>query len=78
VNPPREGLAPAVLHALKENPPDTLLYISCMPATLARDLKELCQELPHYEVIRVEGFDMFPQTTHVETLVELQKGKNHV
>lgn len=68
LNPPREGLSPKVVKAILSNPPEQILYTSCMPATLARDLKILMQR---YEMIECQPFDMFPQTTHLETLVHL-------
>lgn len=68
-NPPRTGLDPVLLEALCAEKPHTLLYISCMPATLARDLKKLV--LAGYTLQSIQGFDMFPQTTHVETLAVL-------
>jgi 23S rRNA (uracil1939-C5)-methyltransferase len=71
VNPPREGLAPKVAHMLKESPAKTILYISCMPPTLARDLKLICEG--GYKIRFLQGFDMFPQTVHVETLVVLER-----
>jgi tRNA/tmRNA/rRNA uracil-C5-methylase (TrmA/RlmC/RlmD family) len=72
VNPPRAGLAPEVPAALERaaagpSPPRALVYVSCNPATLARDLARL----PSYVPRRVQPYDMFPQTAHVETLVEL-------
>ncbi len=69
LNPPRKGCDPALLHALKPLNPKKILYISCDPATLARDVKVL-QEFG-YHVDTVQPFDMFPQTAHVETLVLL-------
>lgn len=69
VNPPREGLDPSVIQALLQRPPSAILYISCMPPTLARDLRLLCAE--KYQVDSIEAYDMFPQTSHVETLVYL-------
>lgn len=71
VNPPREGLAREVIQAFIERPPPVILYISCMPPTLARDLKLLCFNSKKYQVSAVEAYDMFPQTLHVETLVHL-------
>lgn len=70
VNPPREGLAPEVTKALLQERAKHIIYISCMPATLARDLKSLTEG---YAIQTVEGFDMFPQTGHLETVVALNK-----
>lgn len=67
LNPPRTGLDPALIAALIEEKPRYLLYVSCMPSTLARDLQKLIQG--GYQIDQIKGFDMFPQTTHVETLV---------
>jgi len=69
LNPPRTGLAPTVLqHLLNAKIPE-ILYVSCMPPTLARDLQLLCNNA--YQIKEMQLFDMFPQTTHVETLVHL-------
>ena len=70
VNPPRTGLAPEVTAALARQPPAALVYVSCDPATLARDLKRL-GAAPARLVLRC--FDMFPQTSHVETLAILRR-----
>jgi 23S rRNA (uracil1939-C5)-methyltransferase len=67
-NPPRTGLAPEASAALAARPPDRLLYVSCDPATLARDLKRLGAEPAR---LRLRCYDMFPQTSHVETLAVL-------
>ncbi len=67
VNPPRAGLDRSVVEALLANPPKKLVYISCMPSTLARDLALLCEV--RYRVVSCQPYDMFPQTGHVETLV---------
>lgn len=69
-NPPREGLDIKVIEALKEKLPQTIVYISCMPTTLARDLKLLSE---FYEIESCTPYDMFPKTTHVETLVLLKR-----
>jgi 23S rRNA (uracil1939-C5)-methyltransferase len=68
VNPPRTGLAESVTDAL-EGPtgPPVLLYVSCDPATLGRDVARLSA----YEITALESFDMFPQTAHVETLCQM-------
>jgi 23S rRNA (uracil1939-C5)-methyltransferase len=68
VNPPRTGLDPAVPEALLATPPQRILYVSCDPATLARDLARLA---PGFRVQSIRCFDLFPQTAHVETVVEL-------
>jgi 23S rRNA (uracil1939-C5)-methyltransferase len=52
--------------------PQRIVYVSCDPATLARDLKILCQN--GYSLARVRPADLFPQTVHVETVVQLSKG----
>lgn len=70
VNPPREGLDQEAVATLCKNQPKTIVYISCMPATLARDLKSFCAS--GYTVVSIQGYDMFPQTTHVETLAVLE------
>lgn len=73
LNPPRQGLRSKILHILLKSPPKHLLYISCMPATLARDLKVLCEK--KYQIRSLQPFDMFPQTTHLETVVHLSSYK---
>jgi 23S rRNA (uracil1939-C5)-methyltransferase len=72
LNPPRAGLdarVPELLQAAAARPgaPRGLVYVSCNPATLARDVARM----PAYRVRRVQPYDMFPQTAHVETLVVL-------
>ncbi len=68
LNPPRGGIDPLVVRALVNEPSARIIYISCDPATLARDLSRMrdC-----FGVTSVRCFDLFPQTTHVETVVEL-------
>lgn len=70
-NPPRAGLAPEVVAALRAQPPRRLVYVSCDPATLARDAQRLA---PVLRLSAVRCFDMFPQTTHVETVAEFACG----
>lgn len=69
LNPPRAGLANGATEALAANPPARIIYVSCDPATLARDLKRLKGT---YRVAGIRSFDLFPQTAHVETVVELE------
>jgi 23S rRNA (uracil1939-C5)-methyltransferase len=68
VNPPRAGLGPEVVRAIAADPPEHMVYVSCDPATLARDVAALRDE---YAVRSIACFDLFPQTAHVETVVEL-------
>jgi len=70
VDPPRKGLETAVRQVLIEQPVPRLLYLSCDPATLARDLKALSGEGP-YRLESLQPFDFFPNTSHVETLAVL-------
>jgi 23S rRNA (uracil1939-C5)-methyltransferase len=68
LNPPRTGLHERVPATLMAGPsPAALIYVSCNPATLARDLARL----PGYRIDVLVAFDMFPQTAHVETVCEL-------
>lgn len=69
LNPPRRGLHAAVPAALVARPPARLIYVSCDPATLARDLARL---QPAFRLRSLRCFDLFPQTTHVETVAELE------
>jgi 23S rRNA (uracil1939-C5)-methyltransferase len=70
LDPPRKGVAPGLARALAEDPVRTLIYLSCNPATLARDLKIL---LGAYELAEVKVFDFFPHTPHIETLTILNR-----
>lgn len=73
VDPPRAGCEEKVLQSVMAVLPKRIVYVSCNPATLARDLGILCDK---YDIIRVQPVDMFPQTTHVETVVGLFIKKN--
>ncbi len=70
VDPPRSGLDTAVAEGLLQHAPQELIYVSCHPATLARDLKLFKQE--GYEIASLLPLDMFPQTAHLESLVHLK------
>ena len=67
VDPPRKGLSPEVIEAMVEMSPARILYVSCDPATLARDLARLTQH--GYRAQKAVAVDMFPRTAHVETVV---------
>lgn len=73
INPPREGLTASVIESLRKALPSRIVYISCMPSTLARDLKLLGED--NYTIEGCQPVDMFPQTTHIETVVSLVKKK---
>ncbi len=65
-DPPRSGLAPAVHDAIAALQPEQIIYVSCDPATLARDLKKITRN--GYDLVSATPFDLFPQTSHVETV----------
>ena len=71
LDPPRAGCAKVALEALAKIAPERIVYISCDPATLARDLRLLCDN--GYKAEFAQPVDMFPQTSHVETVVKLSK-----
>ena len=73
LDPPRAGLHKEVYAPLLESKPPTLLYLSCNPTSLARDLKILCERDPHLVAEDVQLFDFFPHTTHMEVLVTLRR-----
>lgn len=69
VDPPRKGCDEALLTTIIEQKPKRVVYVSCNPATLARDLRIL--EDGGYKTVEIQPVDMFPQTTHVEVIVKL-------
>jgi 23S rRNA (uracil1939-C5)-methyltransferase len=71
VDPPRSGIAPRALNALVELNPPLIVYISCDPATLSRDIRRF--SAAGYQLAQVTPFDMFPQTYHVECIAVIQK-----
>jgi len=83
LDPPRSGLGQAASVRLAELQPPEIVYLSCDPSTLARDLAVLLQtermpagpkpDAAPYEIAKLEMFDLFPQTHHIETLVHLRR-----
>ena len=71
VDPPRKGLDIKFIHTVIRKAPDKIIYVSCNPKTLARDLKIFT--LNNYAIKNVQPIDMFPQTTSVETVCLLSK-----
>lgn len=71
LDPPRTGCRPDCLAVLRERRPRQILYVSCHPATLARDLNALCAAAV-YELVKVVPLDMFPQTQHIECVADLR------
>ena len=74
VDPPRKGLAPEVPAILAGMAPERIVYVSCDPATLARDVKRL-SELG-YRAVKGQAVDLFPRTAHVETVISLVREEN--
>jgi 23S rRNA (uracil1939-C5)-methyltransferase len=68
VDPPRAGMHKDVLGHVAASGAPKIVYVSCNPATMARDLEHLCRS---YEIIAVQPIDMFPHTYHIEVVVQL-------
>lgn len=71
INPPRKGVHADVIEALCQIGPKKIIYTSCDPSTLARDVKLLGEK--GYRFVKAQPFDMFPQTLHVETIASFEK-----
>lgn len=71
LDPPRSGCSDVVLKKVIDAKPKNILYISCHPVFLARDLQKLFNAHPEYKISHLQIFDMFPQTDHFETLIYL-------
>ena len=74
VDPPRKGLAPDVVDTIVRMAPQRVVYVSCDPATLGRDVKRF--EEQGYKAVRAEAVDLFPRTAHIETVVLLSQQKS--
>ena len=72
VDPPRAGLAESVVEKLSEQPARAIAYVSCDPATLARDLARF-EQIGVFEPVAVTPVDLFPQTFHVENVTILHR-----
>ena len=72
LDPPRKGCWPETLELLRQTRPAQVIYVSCHPATMARDLNILCAD-GVFELSRVQPLDMFPQTQHVECVADLRR-----
>jgi 23S rRNA (uracil1939-C5)-methyltransferase len=73
VDPPRSGLGETVTAAIAANGAQLVLYLSCAPASMARDLATL--ESAGYRALTLEVFDFYPQTYHIETLAVLERSQ---
>jgi 23S rRNA (uracil1939-C5)-methyltransferase len=74
IDPPRTGCPPEMLELLRQHSPGQIIYVSCHPATLARDLNILCANNV-FELKNVLPLDMFPQTQHVECVANVHLTK---
>jgi tRNA/tmRNA/rRNA uracil-C5-methylase (TrmA/RlmC/RlmD family) len=71
LDPPRKGCWPETLELLRQTRPAQVIYVSCHPATMARDLNILCSD-GVFDLAQVQPLDMFPQTQHVECVADLR------
>jgi tRNA/tmRNA/rRNA uracil-C5-methylase (TrmA/RlmC/RlmD family) len=71
LDPPRKGCWPELLQLLRQTAPAQIIYVSCHPATMARDLNILCGD-GVFNLVRLQPLDMFPQTQHVECVADLR------
>ena len=72
LDPPRKGCWPPILELLRQTRPAQVIYVSCHPATMARDLNILCAD-GVFNLAQVQPLDMFPQTQHVECVADLRR-----
>jgi len=76
IDPPRSGMHEKVVGQVLQLRPERIVYVSCNPATQARDLKLMC-EGGRYEIVEVQPVDMFPHTYHIENVVGLRVAPTH-
>lgn len=84
IDPPRDGMHPSTYRSILTFSAKELIYVSCNPATLARDLEvfigknrdEKTEELPRYTITDIMPVDMFPHTHHIETVVRLERASS--
>jgi 23S rRNA (uracil1939-C5)-methyltransferase len=69
VDPPASGLSAEMRRTIIDSPPRTMIYVSCNPPTLSRDLAELQSR---FSVVSITPFDMFPQTAEIEVVAHLE------
>ena len=75
LDPPATGLSAEMRHGLLDSPPATMIYVSCNPPTLARDIAELQQS---FNVLAITPFDMFPQTAEIEAVAHLRRASEAI
>jgi len=73
IDPPRNGMHPKVVEEILGLEPKRIVYVSCNPATQARDVKLLCAE--KYHLVKLQPVDMFPHTFHIENVALLYKNR---
>jgi 23S rRNA (uracil1939-C5)-methyltransferase len=71
-DPPRAGMHPKAIEILREWAPPIIIYVSCNPASLARDSALLCEN-QQYRLINCTPVDLFPQTNHVESIARFER-----
>ena len=76
VDPPRKGCNQKLLSAIADVKPHRLIYVSCNPSTLARDLRYLHEQ--GYNALKVQPIDMFPHTAHVECIVQIKRAETRM
>lgn len=80
LDPPRDGCDKGVMSKLARRKPGLMIYVSCDPATLARDIARLREafekQRTEYEVLEIQGLDMFPQTDHIEAMIVFRRKAN--